>query len=339
MSTRSGVLAGGNFIIDHVKTIDGWPQQDMLASIQSETSSNGGGPYNVLKDLAAMRAGFPLEAAGLVGRDANGDWILRDCTEAGIDTRQLHQTELAPTSYTDAMTVASTGRRTFFHQRGANALLGDKDFDFAATTARLFHLGYLMLLDEMDRVLPDGRTVASRVLERAKAAGLETSVDIVSTENPQFRMIAESALPFTDHLLINEIEAGKVAGMYLRNEKGVDVSAAKLAAQALLEKGVGKEVVIHFETGAVVATRDGGVVSCGSLKLPAGFIAGATGAGDAFAAGYLLGIHEDWLVKRRLETAMCAAAACLTHPTPSLGLRPLVECLRYSSEFGFRECE
>jgi sugar/nucleoside kinase (ribokinase family) len=338
MNTRSGILAGGNFIMDHVKTIDAWPQQDMLANIQGETSSNGGGPYNVLKDLAAMKAGFPLEAAGLVGRDANGDWILRDCAAAGIDTRQLHQTDLAPTSYTDAMTVASTGRRTFFHQRGANALLGEKDFDFTGTPARLFHLGYLMLLDEMDRLLPDQRTVASHVLERAKAAGLETSVDIVSTENPQFRSIAESALPFTDHLLINEIEAGKVAGMNLRNDKGVDVPATKQAARALLEKGVGREVVIHFETGAVVATRGGDVIAHGSLKLPAGFIVGATGAGDAFAAGYLLGIHEDWPVTRRLETAMCAAAACLTHPTPSLGLRPVTECLRFASEFGFRDC-
>ena len=335
-ASRRGILAGGNFIIDYVKIIDAWPQQDMLANIQSETSSNGGGPYNVLKDLAAMEAAFPLEAAGLVGRDANGDWILRDCIAAGIDTAQLRQTELAPTSYTDAMTVASTGRRTFFHQRGANALLGERDFDFSSTRARIFHLGYLMLLDEMDRLLPGGRTVASRVLEAAKSAGLSTSVDIVSAEAADFRAIAEAALPFTDYLLINEIEAGKVAGMSLRDETGVRVPEAMEAARRLLSKGVGREVVIHFETGAVVASRDGDVIAHGSLNLPDGFIAGATGAGDAFAAGYLLGTHEGWEMKRRLELAMCAAAACLTHPTPSLGLRPAEECLRYAAEFGWR---
>ena len=76
---RTGILAGGNFIIDYVKIISAYPEQDMLADIRSETSSNGGGPYNVLKDLAAMHAGYPLEAAGLVGKDANGDWIIRDC--------------------------------------------------------------------------------------------------------------------------------------------------------------------------------------------------------------------------------------------------------------------
>ena len=177
---RKGILAGGNFIIDHVKLINHYPEQDMLADIRSETSSNGGGPYNVLKDLSAMRVDYPLSAAGLVGKDANGDWILRDCRAAGIDTAQLRQTERAPTSYTDAMTVMGTGRRTFFHQRGANALLSEADFDFSSSTARVFHLGYLMLLDEMDRLLPDGSTPAARVLAKAREAGLITTVDIVA---------------------------------------------------------------------------------------------------------------------------------------------------------------
>lgn len=37
MTPRSGILAGGNFIIDYVKMIDSYPQQDMLSNIISET--------------------------------------------------------------------------------------------------------------------------------------------------------------------------------------------------------------------------------------------------------------------------------------------------------------
>ena len=335
--TRSGILAGGNFITDHVKIIDGYPLQDMLATILRETSSNGGGPYNVLKDLAAMQSPFRLEAAGLVGQDANGNWILQDCKAAGIDTQQLRQTADAPTSYTDAMTVESTGRRTFFHQRGANALLGVEHFDFSQTQAKLFHLGYLMLLDEMDRLLPDGRTVASLVLEKAKQAGLLTSVDIVSTENPYFREIAEAALPHTDYLIINEIEAGKVSGLNLRPDDKVDVEACAEAARRLLAKGVGQQVVIHFVDGAVVADNQGGVTIQGSLVLPDKFIVGATGAGDAFAAGYLYGIHEGLGISASIELAVCAAAACLTHATPSLGLRPVSACLELGKLHGRRK--
>jgi sugar/nucleoside kinase (ribokinase family) len=71
--------------------------------------------------------------------------------------------------------------------------------------------------------------------------------------------------------------------------------------------------------------------------LPQGFIIGATGAGDAFAAGYLHGVHESWSTADCLTLAVCTAAACLTHPTPSEGLRPVADCLRYADEFGFRQ--
>lgn len=332
---RNGILAGGNFIMDYVKVIDGYPEQDMLASIISETSSNGGGPYNVLKDLAAMGADFPLEAAGLVGKDANGDWILRDCQRAKIDTTQLRQTDEAPTSYTDAMTVAATGRRTFFHQRGANALYDEACLDFTRTKVKHFHLGYLMLLDAMDSFVGN-RTRASLALEHARQSGLTTSVDIVSTENPRFREITESALPFTDVLVINEIEAGKVVDMTLKDANGVRVDACKEAARKLLERGVQQQVVIHFVEGAVLADKNGEVITQGSLNLPDGFIVGATGAGDAFAAGYLYAFHEGWDNARRLQLAVCAAAACLTHATPSLGLQPVKECLKLGERHGYR---
>jgi sugar/nucleoside kinase (ribokinase family) len=189
----------------------------------------------------------------------------------------------------------------------------------------------------MDSFVEGGRTRASLALEKAKQAGLSTTLDIVSTENPQFREIAESALPFTDYLIINEIEAGKVAGMELKTEKGVDVDACIEAARALLKRGVTKQVVVHFVEGGVVADARGSVTKHGSLKLPDGFIAGATGAGDAFAAGYLLGLHEDWETLDCLKLAVCAAAQCLTHPTPSLGLKPVEQCLALGTSFGYRE--
>ena len=331
---RTGILAAGNFIIDYVKMIDAYPEQDMLASIRSETSSNGGGPYNVLKDLAALGASFPLEAAGLVGRDANGDWILRDCVAAKINTQQLRQTELAPTSYTDAMTVASTGRRTFFHQRGANALFSEEHLDFKNTNARHFHLAYLMLLDTMDLFARTGRTNASLALEKAKHSGLITSVDIVSTEHAQFREIAESALPFTDILIINEIEAGKVAGLDLRLDGKINSNACEQAARALLARGVQRQVAIHFVEGCIAVNAAGDVFNQASLNLPDGFITGATGAGDAFAAGYLFGVHEGFETQRSLQLAVSSAAACLAHPTPSLGLKRADECLALMARHG-----
>jgi hypothetical protein len=41
MSTRNGILAGGNWIVDAVKIIDTWPQQDALANILSLQRARG----------------------------------------------------------------------------------------------------------------------------------------------------------------------------------------------------------------------------------------------------------------------------------------------------------
>lgn len=333
MSTlRKGLLAAGNFIVDHVKIIDAYPQQDMLANILSDSHSNGGGPYNVLKDLAAMGAAFPLAACGLVGDDANGQWIRDDCTAHGIDTRQLQCVPGQATSYTDAMTVQSSGRRTFFHQRGVNALFDAGHCDFSGSNARLFHLGYLMLLDRLDSFDETGRTSAAGLLAAAKAAGLKTSVDVVSTEHPKFRQIVLSALPFTDHLIINEVEASQVLERELR---AADAAGLLEAARQILDAGAQDSVTIHTEHGAVAVTQAGGQAAQASLNLPEGFSQGATGAGDAFAAGLLFGLHEDWPLQERLRLAVCTAAASLTHPTPSAGVRSVAECLALAETHGY----
>ncbi len=334
-SPRSGILAGGNFIVDYVKTVTHYPEENMLTIIRAESMANGGGPYNVLKDLSALECGFPLEAAGLVGADVNGSWILEDCRSHRIDTTQLHRTELAPTSYTDAMTVESTGRRTFFHQPGANALLDKHHFDFSTTRTRIFHFGYLMLLPTLDSIsVVDERTGASHVLEAARAAGLETSMDLVSIEHPDYSKIVRGTLPFVDHLIINEIEAGKIVGRPLDPE---DVAGVLEATAEILSFGVGKSVVLHFEAGATAIERGQDAIACPSLALPAGFSKGSTGAGDAFAAGYLYALHEGWTLEARLDLAVCTAAACLTHPTPSAGVRPVQECLLLGKRFERRQ--
>ena len=169
-TARSGLLAGGNWIIDLVKMIDGYPQPEQLANIRSQSQGTGGAPYNVLVDLARSGTPFPLFAAGLVGQDALGEHILDTCRQYKIDVQHLGTTPKAPTSYTDVMTELGHGRRTFFHARGANALWRGEDLDFDKIPVRIFHLGYLLLLDALDEPDPRFGTKAARLLARAQAA-------------------------------------------------------------------------------------------------------------------------------------------------------------------------
>lgn len=335
-----GILAAGNLIVDHVKLIDTWPSQDALASILSQESSNGGGPYNVTKDLARMfpdsaTRPFPLAVAGLVGSDPDGAWILDDCRRHGIGTAQLLISDDHPTSYTDVMTVASTGRRTFFHQRGANAHFDETAIDFTDASYRIFYLGYLLLLDALDVILPDGRTGAARLLERATAAGLTTVVDLVSEESDRFQSVISPALPHADLLLTNEFEASRLSGIDL---SVFTPDTARAAAEIIRDLGVRRMIVIHAPAGAVALDcRSGELVTSGSVAVPEREIKGAVGAGDAFAAGFLYGFHDSMPTRECLRIGVCVAASCLRHPTTSGGILPLADCLALGQDWGFRQ--
>jgi sugar/nucleoside kinase (ribokinase family) len=330
---RNGILAGGNWILDYVKLLPDWPAQDTLVSIISHTSSNGGSPYNILKDLARLGAKFPLEAAGLVGSDANGDAILADCRAHGIDTTQLTPISVA-TSYTDVMTVQSTGRRTFFHQRGANALLDVEHFDFTKTNARHFHLGYLLLLDRLDRIV-DGRPRVIEVLERARAAGLITSVDCVSENSERFQEVIIPTLPHIDVLFANDFETEKITGLLLRSNGVIDAPAVCSAARSLLQHGVRSWVVIHFPEAVYACSAAGEGVWQPSVKVPAEAIVSAVGAGDALAAGVLFGLHEGWPMGECLRLGVCAAARSLSDATCSDGVGSVAECIQQGRQLGY----
>jgi sugar/nucleoside kinase (ribokinase family) len=79
----------------------------------------------------------------------------------------------------------------------------------------------------------------------------------------------------------------------------------------------------------------GDIVWQPSVKVPPVNIAGTAGAGDAFAAGVLYGIHENWPMARSLKLGVCAAAASLYHPTCSESVRPLEDCLALGDQLGF----
>jgi sugar/nucleoside kinase (ribokinase family) len=332
---RSGIIAGGNWIVDHVKLIDTWPPQDALASIVGQSWGNGGSPYNLLKNLSRFGATFAREAVGLVGDDASGRIIQDDCKAHGIDLTQLRVSKDAPTSYTDVMTEVTTRRRTFFHQRGANALLAPEHFDFRTTNAKLFHLGYLLLMDSLDAPGKDGRPRAAEVFRQARARGLRTSADCVSEHGERFGSVVAPLLPELDLLFANDFEAEKITDIALGRGENLDTRAVENAARDLLKRGVGEWVVIHFPEGACACSASGECVWQGSVKLPSAEIAGTAGAGDALASGVLFGWHEGWPMQQSLELGVCAAAASLRHPTCSDAIGTQAECLALGTRFGF----
>lgn len=334
---RKGILTGGNWIIDQVKIIDAYPEEEKLANILHEYKSNGGSAYNILKDLVKLKADFPLSAVGLVGNDEQGELIIQECTELGIETNQIHKIQNIRTSYTDVITVKTTGKRTFFYQKGANANLEFGHFNFNVSKAKIFHFGYLLLLDKLDILDKDGRTGASKLLQEAKRRKFITSVDTVSEKSGRYKYIVPPSLPFIDYLFVNEYEAGMIAGIQTSSKKGhVLLDNCFIAAGKLIEMGVNQWVILHFPSGAIAVNNKGEKLFQPCIELPIHKIKGAVGAGDAFAAGVLMGIHNDQEMKNCLELGVCAAASSLFAATSSDGILPAEECLLLSDKYGFK---
>lgn len=333
-AARKGLIAGGNFIIDQVKMIDVWPQRHTLANISDQSEGTGGAPYNVLLDLAKMGTKFPLAAAGAVGKDSLGDQIVADLKSNKVDTKHIKAIKGTSTSYTDVMTEEEGGARTFFHMRGANAKWTGSDIDFKKIGHKIFHLGYILLLDALDQ--PDAKygTKAAALLRKAQAAGLKTSIDCVSEDSDRFNDIVSPALEFTDYCIINEFEAGKITGYKLRDENDkLDTVFVRHAAGAILQKGVGEVVVIHFPEGGFCRTRDGKDYWQTSLQLPKNYIQGTAGAGDAFCSGVLYGLHEGEDLQDCLLIGVCAAAASLADATCTGGMKSLSSVLALKKKY------
>lgn len=315
--TAKGIICAGNWIVDIVHTIDAWPRKSDLVHIRDEVVGVGGGPANVALGLRAMGFADPIYGIGLLGPDQHAQVVLDACQRAGIDTQGLRQSNKAPTGHTHVMTVPGDSR-TFFYHPGTNDLLDAADFPQLAP-AQMFYLGYINLLGALDRIAPDGTTAAAKVLAQARAAGMMTCVDLVSSDTPDFARVIAASLPHIDMLFLNEVEAARATGLTISGADDRDGIAA--AAQKLVMGGAGA-VVIHTPALSLWLTTDQTISSTPDPVDPAAIVS-PVGAGDAFCAGVIYGVYHGWPPPRCMTLGHRAAAAALRGATATSGIPPL----------------
>lgn len=333
---RRGLAGIGTWIMDHVRMIDVWPEEQTLANVRAEYFSGGGLAHNLVVDVAKFDLGIPLEAVGFVGDDDDGRRILDLCTSLGADVTHLKVTDQAPTSYTEVMTVQSTGKRTFFHSRGANNLVTYDNVPFGAIKSRIAHVGYLLLMDGIDAPDAEYGTVAAKILHRLQQEGIKTSVDTVSEHSERFNKLIPPALKYTDYLILNEFEAGQTTGHKILDGERLDAAALRASAKKLLDMGSSELVVIHMAIGAYALTRAGKEHFQPSFQLPDGYIQGGAGAGDAFCAGVLVGLHEGWDLQDGLRFGTAAATMCMRDATCTEGVTTHKESMALFDQFPLR---
>jgi sugar/nucleoside kinase (ribokinase family) len=166
---------------------------------------------------------------------------------------------------------------------------------------------------------------------------MKTSADVVSEHSDRFARIVRPVLPELDYLFVNEFEIAQVTGIECVRDSRIDREAIARAAKELIRGGVREWVFVHFPAAVLACGAGGEQVWQPSLRVPPAHIQGAAGAGDAFATGVLLGLHEEWPIAKALELGVCVAAASLAHPTCSEGVTSRAECLALAARFGFND--
>ena len=306
---RKGIAVAGTVLVDKLNEISAYPACGQLTKILGTSLVVGGAVPNTGIDIKRVDPTVTVKAVGKLGRDSEGDFIVRVLSENGLDTAPLTRGD-KPTSFTDVMSIVG-GQRTFFTYPGACADFGVDDIDFDALDVDMLHLGYFLLLDKVDA--GDGL----KILKRAKEYGIKTSIDLVSENSDRYGIVRE-CLPYTDNVIINEHEAGMIAGIEPCRENLEKIT------REIKKMGVSERVIIHMpELG--VCLSDNGYFELPSLNLPKGYIKGTTGAGDAFCAGALIGIYRGLDEIEILKLAAKAAVASLSAPDAVSGMRSETE--------------
>ncbi len=333
---RRGVLTAGTWCVDLNKSIPVWPDEDTMTTIVEFDRQGGGSGCNMAIDLKRLDPTLPVATMGLIGDDGDGRFLLAECDRYGIERSGLKSAPKGVTPFSDCFNSKASGRRTHFYGPGVASVLSPDHFDFSRTEARWLHLGLPGAHKTMDSPWREDSTGWATVLRAARAAGLKTNLEMVSTDRAEVARFGRSCLPHLDLLIVNDYEIGCVADLETREDGRAASARIAAALRRALEIGPLELAIAHFPEGAIAAARDGEIVSLGSVAAPTDAIAGVNGAGDAFAAGALYGRHEGWPLVDSLALGHACAAASMRHISTTQGVVPVAACRALAERYGFR---
>jgi sugar/nucleoside kinase (ribokinase family) len=309
VAPRTDVVLAGLALVDVIGRpvdIHHPPQRGGLQLLDSMTLTTGGNVANSGIDLAKL--GFRVGAISRVGNDPLGDFVLRHLAQYGVITSGVTIDRKAQTSAT-FVAVEKGGERTFFHTRGclANFRVADilRHLPLIART-KIFALGYLGLLPECEPHLP--RLFAAVKSRTSAAILLDTGGN--PRKNPA---LLKRILPYVDYFIPSCEEARTLT------------SATTPAAMVRRFRQWGARGVVGIKLGAegCYITHDGHEATLPARKVRR--VVDATGAGDAFVAGFLAATLRGLPPLDAARRANAIAASCVTAVGASTAIKPFDE--------------
>ena len=293
------VLCIGDVMLDVVTKISVLPSQINYGSdTPAKISTHGGGAAgNVAAWL--MRTDAQSTIVGHVGNDAAGSALVSEFDALGVQ----HHNLVVENGHSGVVVVLvdPTGERTMFPDNGANSGL---------------HIGDLPDLDGFNAVYISGYSPLDplslpgikEMIAKIRSAGIPIYFDPASVGGMKEVALDEvkSWLPLMSVLLLNEEEA-----LYLSGASDIEVALDYLLQTC-------EAVVIKRGShGAIGKSRGRDSIAVPAISTE---IADTTGAGDAFAAGFI----SHFSMNKDLNRALMAGAEIAAQCVAIIGARPRV---------------
>jgi sugar/nucleoside kinase (ribokinase family) len=286
-------LAGGRIMVDEVRVT--------AAGTAAGTSV----------DLAKL--GVETIALGAIGDDHNGELLVQMLAGHGVDTTRLVRKPGLLTSVSILLIGGDGERHTVLRLPGANSRLSLEDIDFDAVAgADLLHVGGVDVLGRFA-----GEPLVE-VLAFARARGVATSLDVLG---PCDERMAERLAPALRHAQYFLPNVEQLRGL-------TACSDAAEAAEALRRLGVGCVVATLGADGSLVSSGDGDVF-LPAFDVP---VVDTTGCGDAYAAGFIVGVLSGWSETSAAWLGTAAAALVVQGLGSDAGIRDLDSTLAFLAE-------
>ncbi len=260
------------------------------------STQGGGAAANVASWLAFNKT--PSYLVVRIGDDSAGQTLITELDSFGVE----HSSRVMPNTNTGVVVVivGSEGERTMFPDSGANSGLGLTDLPDLSQFSAVYISAYSLINTQ-------SRAGVLDIINAIKEAGLRIILD-PGTVGVLMEVGVKAAtewLDLIDTIILNEEESHFLTG----KDNPVD------AAAKLLER-VNTVVIKRGSNGALGQTREGQLIQVEAKRTS---VVNTTGAGDAFAAGFI----SIWADNGPLIEALESGADLASHCVALVGARPL----------------
>lgn len=312
---KVSVVAVGDANVDLIAPVEFLPGEGGEVSTGKLHKCAGGSAANLCVALA--RLGQDSRFIGRVSDDPFGHFLINNFRKEKVDISQLQIDEKVGTGL-QFIAITRDGERTMYGFRGANIYLSADEIDMARVkSSRVLHIsGYALLRD------PQMKTTM-KILKVASGAGVLVSLDVGVLPATRATNRVCSILRYVDILFLGEREASALVGTR-KPEK---------AARDLLKFG-SKIVALKLgRKGCFIITE---MERVRSPAFPIKVV-DATGAGDAFDAGFLTGVIREWGIKRTARFANAIGGLSTTKIGAQSALLNMQEVKRFLRRYGNAE--